>query len=403
MKKLITTNNLLLLAIFCTPLYLIRVKLFGIPTNIFEVLGFIAIIASLLKNKNKFFEKLFSLPKMISTGCALVLIGIIISIFFNNNQLIGLGILKGWFLFPMLFAFSFYLNTKNESRLEDAFRSIYFSTVLVGIIGIIYKLLGIVTYDNRLHAFYLSPNHLAMFLAIGIILGAYFIASKKQPWLHMVAMIILLIPLYFTYSYGAWMTVFVSMLFIIFLLINSRKRKFLGSFLLICFFIIIFFTQLNTEKLSSITNFSSRSSLASRQTIWKVSEVLIKKQPIVGIGPGNFQSSYLAMQPVFEPFLEWAVPQPHNIFLAFWLQTGVVGLIGFIVLLFSVFHMLWKVFRNKKNTALAASVFAFFLYTILHGIIDTPYWKNDLSFLFWIFLSFTLILHENSKKSDSEI
>ncbi|KKQ00231.1 MAG: hypothetical protein US09_C0017G0018 [Candidatus Moranbacteria bacterium GW2011_GWD1_36_198] len=100
------------------------------------------------------------------------------------------------------------------------------------------------------------------------------------------------------------------------------------------------------------------------------------------------------MQKYYPPYLEWAVPQPHNIFLAFWLQTGFLGFIGFLFLLLFTFTTLWQQLKNKKNTALTAPLLGFFIYSILHGLVDTIYWKNDLAFLFWICLFLVLFLQK---------
>jgi O-antigen ligase len=94
--------------------------------------------------------------------------------------------------------------------------------------------------------------------------------------------------------------------------------------------------------------------------------------------------------------LEWAVPQPHNIFLAFWLQAGLLGFAGFLMLLFFIFNALFRILQDKKNATLAAPLLGFFLYVVLHGLIDTTFWKNDLAFLFWVCAFLVLFLHANA-------
>lgn len=392
MSKLITLNNFVLLTIFCTPLYLIRVSFFGLPSNLFELLAIIGIILTLSTEKTFFLERLLKIPRLLLMGSMLLLLGILVSTFSNDNPLVGLGIFKGWFLIPMLFSFLLYTRIKSRSQLEQIFWSIYLSSAVVGLISLAYKIAGIVTYDNRLSAFYLSPNQLAMSLSPGVFFGFYFLlkpsAQQKiftaRNALHLVLIFALLLPLYYTYSYSAWFAVFITLSVILFS-VNASKKYLMSLFLFLIFSMLILVAlQTNTEKFSSLSTFSSRSSLASRQTIWQVSKLIITENPVLGIGPGNFQLAYLSLQPKFTPYLEWAVPQPHNLFLAFWLQSGILGLVGFLSLLFLIFQGLWKTIKNKKDSALAAPLLGFFLYTILHGLLDTTYWKNDLSFLFWI-------------------
>jgi len=406
MKKLLTLNNFFLLVIFCMPLYLIKINVFNIPTNILELLALSSIILVVVNDKKLFLKKILELPMIFIFSCFLIVFGLLLSIFFNNNHLVGLGILKGWFILPILFSFMLYLKLDLTLNIEKIYKSIFYSTTAVSIIAIFYKLFEITTYDSRLSAFYLSPNHLAMYITPGVFFGLYFMLisilqkhSFKKIFLHAMLLIILLISLYYTYSYAAWLALLGSLI-IVSLTVKPFKKIILAIilFIFICG-LLLFVSQKNSPKMISLLDLSSRSSLTSRETIWKVSIQLIKNNPFIGIGPGNFQSSYLAMQKYYPPYLEWAIPQPHNVFLAFWLQAGLLGLIGFLLLLYFIFTTLWQLLRNKKSAALAAPLFGFFLYTILHGLIDTPFWKNDLAFLFWICIFLTTYLNKQHYKA----
>jgi putative inorganic carbon (HCO3(-)) transporter len=124
---------------------------------------------------------------------------------------------------------------------------------------------------------------------------------------------------------------------------------------------------------------------------------MIKSNPFFGIGPGNFQNKYLEYQKYFPPYLEWAVPQPHNLFLAFWLEAGVIGLIGFIWLLVLFFRDNKKAIEN--NRLYGTLYLAIILYFLFHGLIDTTYWRNDMAILFWMVVAINVHLARNQKAS----
>jgi O-antigen ligase len=324
----------------------------------------------------------------------------LLSVLLNDNYRAGFGILKSWFLLPILFSFAVYAKTTTEQFVEKIYLSIFLSAALVGFIAAVYKLLGYVTYDGRLSAFYLSPNHLAMYLSAGLFFGFYFLLKyfptesySRIFFVCLVLFIFIIFPLHFTFSYSAWLAVVIS-LFATAALIYPRKKYFLLTGLIALISIVLLF-QINTPKFSTLTNFSQKSSFTSRAAIWKASFLMLKQHPLIGIGAGNFQNEYLAKQKYFPPYPEWAVPQPHNIFLAFWLQSGILGLIGFLLLLIFVFRNLFSLIRHKKSAALATPLLGFFIYTVLHGLIDTPYWKNDLSFLFWLCVFLLLVLQKS--------
>ncbi|EKD58956.1 MAG: bicarbonate transporter, ICT family protein [uncultured bacterium] len=399
MKK-INYKILLNLVVFCLPLYLIKANIFGLPTNVFEIAALLLIFFSLLHKRKIISSELRNLPRSLMFGSALILAGTILSLLFNENKLTGLGILKSWFLIPMLFSFTLYIFTDSISDLKNSLRALFFSTSLVGLTALVYKISGLVTFDNRLSAFYLSPNHLAMYLAPGLIFGAYFlfdaISKKILPSIifYLFSTALVTVPLFYTYSYGAWIALILSAIIVTVASFPKSKQLLKIIFLASIIFSTLLISQLGTEKLTDAINLSPRSSLSSRATIWLASIRLIQQRPFIGIGPGNFQDSYLSLQSHFPPYLEWAVPQPHNIFLAFWLQAGILGIAGFLIVLFFVLNRLFQLLKHKKNEALASSFLLFFLYTLLHGIIDTTYWKNDLSVIFWSCILFSVFLHK---------
>ena len=138
-------------------------------------------------------------------------------------------------------------------------------------------------------------------------------------------------------------------------------------------------------RLQNAFGISERSSIASRIQIWRSAFAIGRENPVFGIGSGAFQEEYLVYQKNYPPYLEWAVPQPHNIYLAFWLQTGFLGLAGFLLLLVWFFRKS----LNDRMLDVGFWIFLVMLYTLLHGSVDTLYWKNDLSVIFWALLALT--------------
>ena len=120
--------------------------------------------------------------------------------------------------------------------------------------------------------------------------------------------------------------------------------------------------------------------------IWRSAGRLIEDNWLWGIGAGNFQEKYLVYQKYFTPYLEWAVPHPHSLYLSIWLYGGALGLAGFVGLIFFWFRSFW---RLQKNPNLRFIGLGIMFYILLHGIVDTTYFKNDLAVVFW--LLFTLL------------
>lgn len=407
MKKLLSAKKLLFLIAFFLPLYLVRFSLFSIPTNILEILILFAFGFSVYENKLSA-AKFMQQHKKYFYPILLILLGLALSTGANGNYLAGMGIIKSWFIIPLLFAFSLLNSIQKKSEMETTMKFFYASTFIVSLIGIFYFLDGNLTYDMRLKAFYLSPNHLAMFLAPGLIFGIWHLAfgsgktaiqDKKSVSLmcrlytrcaYLIVLIIIGIAFYLTYSYASWISV-VSSFAIINIIGKVNQKRLLPikkHWLLVSIAIIslVVLSQWHNSKFQDLATFDGRSSLSSRTMIWKSAVKIITDNPFFGIGPGNFQDKYLEYQKYFPPYLEWAVPQPHNIYLAFWLQSGILGLLGFMFLITLWIKPILSALRHQKSAFLLLenALLGIMLYTLIHGILDTPYWKNDLAVIFWM-------------------
>ena len=398
------------LIIFFMPLYLFRFSIFGIPTTVLEMMIYILFLIWIINKakKNNFYPasaegfsgfNRSSRNGVLLIGIILLFLGVIISTFNSFDLRTSLGIFKGWFIDPFLFFIVFISVIKKEKHIILVLKSWFVSGVAVSLISIFYLLNNNLTFDGRLKAFFLSPNHLAMYIApVFLMLLVLLLSDKKLNIKYLIFAIIILIPLYFTYSYGAFLGIFIGILYLVFKnKISKSKLKTRNIYLTgLVVLILSGFIFITSNKFNQIINSDDRSSFHSRLMIWNTSVEIIKDNPLFGIGPGTFQETYLSYSRKFnEPYLEWAVPQPHNIFFAFYLQTGMIGFIGFILILFWFFdinlirkrHLEISPTSNITNIVISVLM----IYILIHGLIDTTYWKNDLSLIFWLIIGMKVI------------
>lgn len=375
--------------ILAAPLYLIKIGVW--PLTVLESLLWVYILVRLgvgARAKKKW--------RLSDSGCvlavAIILLGVIWSLFLSPDPPAGLGILKSWFVAPLVFAWLLAGELKEDGP-GDILRAVFASSLVVAGIGLVYLLFGRLTYDGRLAAFYLSPNHLAMFLAPGLLAGlalppAGGRLSRKIGWLAGLGCLIVVIAA--TQSFGSWLGLVAALIFAGFWLWRSgltggKKTLVLFLWPAIIFFLAIL-AQLFGPSGGKLAEFlaSPRSSWQSRLMVWQSAAVILKDHWFFGIGPGLFQKYYLAYQSYFsEPYLEWAVPQPHNVYLAWWLQAGLAGLVGFLGLVAIFFQRGFKFLAEIKSPPMIF-VMAVMVYFLIHGLVDTTFWKNDLALIFWV-------------------
>jgi O-antigen ligase len=382
----------LCLVVFFMPLYLFKIRILFIPINVLEILIGLLFLIWLFEKKYKDIKlpdiASFALPAL------LIILGAILSTLTSVNFNVSAGILKSWFVVPVIFALMVATEIKNIGQIKKILSWLAGSSGLIAWLAIIYFLSGQVTFDGRLAAFYLSPNQLAMYLAPGFLisLALFFQTVKKEKIFFGAIMTGCGLALYLTFSYAAWVAILMAALGWFFLRTKRKKKTAIVYGLLFLFLIgILSFSQSDSAKLDNLLH-SARSSWQSRLMIWRAAWLIIGDHPILGIGPGMFQEFYLAYQSRFPiPYLEWAVPQPHNIFLAFWLETGLLGLVAFFWLIIIFIKKVIKTLKGK-DTGLPQILAMLMGYILIHGLIDTTYFKNDLAVVFWLIIALGMCL-----------
>lgn len=380
-KKLFSLEALIYLIIILLPSYLIKLDICGIPTNFLEILISILFIGWIFnKDYRTNFNNIVLKNKKYAILISLIFIGLFISTKVGGNYRISLGIIKGWFVFPLLFSFISSSILSKEKR-KNAFLALFVSCFLVSLIALAYYFLGRTTFDGRLQAFFNSPNYLAMYLAPAVFVGCFWLEEKihykkfSEALLLGLALLFILTSLYLTFSYASWVALAITLI-IVFMLKAKSYKNILLVFLII---ILAFFLQIGSKKLADLVKMDERSSYSSRMMIWTATKKIIADNWAWGIGPGNFQAKYIEYQKYFPPYLQWAVSHPHDLYLDFWLYSGIIGLLSFLALIIFTLKDLLKGEKDFLKIIALGIIF----YILLHGIVDTTYFKNDLAVVFW--------------------
>ena len=137
----------------------------------------------------------------------------------------------------------------------------------------------------------------------------------------------------------------------------------------------------------------STNSFVQRQDLWVQSLFLIRQHPLFGIGLG----AYTQVAPSAWPYSA-AHPGPvqnhtHNLFLQIALDTGVIGLAAFVVLLFYAFRSAWRASSRGINADLAIGVLAGLTVIVVHGMGDVIVWgTSKSSMVLWVLFALAIKL-----------
>jgi O-antigen ligase len=129
-----------------------------------------------------------------------------------------------------------------------------------------------------------------------------------------------------------------------------------------------------------------------RRQIWAETINLLRDHWLLGAGLAGYQTAivpYHSSANWMEIYL-----YPHNIIMNFWSELGLLGLLAFIWLGVKYFWVnivgIWRG-TSKEIKVLSITLIAAMLEVIIHGLVDVPFFKNDLSVLFMIILAVAVI------------
>lgn len=384
MQKIITKNTtinfLLFLLIVAIPFYQMRISIFISSISLLSLTEIILSTFSFFAYK-KYFKTTYLNNKYFCNLILLLLLTFSISVF-KTNTLHAYGIFTEWFVLPILTSFIIFIHlqkSKENILILKKFLTFIFSIIIL--ISIYYWFKKDLTYDFRLKAFYLSPNHLAMFISslIFIVFNLFHQVKGKFKKIFLFTLIFLgIVVLFKTNSLINLLAVFVGIN--IYLIYFYRKSFFILTSIILTIAVILISFQ---QKIPNIETVLQKNSGSSRLVIYNVSANLIRGNLSLGNNVGEFQNNYLLDQRFYPPYPEWAVPTPHNFILMNLFSGGLIFTTLFIlIILYWTFNILLKI--KKSNNIDAFFYFLIIVVIMIQGIFDTPYWKNDLSLIFWL-------------------
>ncbi|MBX4205027.1 MAG: O-antigen ligase family protein [Candidatus Doudnabacteria bacterium] len=362
------------------PTYMFRWQMQGVPTTFLELLLLTYFAVTFLKH----FADLHELKKLgrINWLILLFVAAGIISTLVSPDKRSALGILKAFIVEPVMLFYAVRLTIKRAEDLTTPLNLLFIGAILVSLFGIFQyvtyirlplKFWGTGDEVERIVSFFDYPNALALYLGplVSFFLAGFLFDEKILNRKNLAAgLVVMLIALFLTFSRGAWLGVALTATILVFLKYPFKK--------VLAFVAILAILGLAVPQIRSRLGLAAHdASSSARVNLMLAGYEKIQDSPILGNGLSGFPTT-LAKQHFQGEILNY----PHNIFFNFWVEMGLLGLISFFGIIF-VSAKRYDTHRTWYTTAAVAYMFTL----ILHGLVDVPYFKNDLSILFWFMIS----------------
>jgi len=400
------------LTIFCLPAYGVRFQIFNLPLTLLEAMILILFFLWLARGGYKRIKLVIRENKSWFFLIGVFLIAATISIFAAPDLKAAAGIWKAYFLEPILFILVFLDTVKSDKDFRKVIYSLGAIALVISLFAIFQKLSGgmfvpenywLLGEGHRVTSFYSYPNAIGLFVApIVILMVGLLISDIQYPiagsgsvkyWLWEIGYYLLIAgsgtaAIYFAKSDGAMVGLIAGIFFlVVFLIHRYLAKKFSGRkktitlityyLLLIVFFLIVILSAVKFLPASARDTLLLRDwSGQTRLTIWKESVEMLKNHWLFGAGLSGYQA---AMAPYHQAKYLEIFMYPHNIFLNFWSETGIFG-----ALIFFAIVLKFIIQGFKKKYYWAPILMASMVVILVHGLVDAPYFKNDLAILWWV-------------------
>lgn len=318
----------------------------------------------------------------------LFLVACLVSLFGAHEKVRGIMIL--FFLaFMFVVPFTTIAIVNSKEKLKKVIEVLVFTAIVFAVLGLLQfsgDMIGLprsvtmlspryikeVMGVTRIQSTFIEPLYFANYLLVPTMISLFYVLKridKKGLKKNLSFLLVFIITIILTFSKGAIASLgFLLVCTLIFQIRQVFNKKNLPYLLVIVLFFISLFYSIfmalsskpDIEKTyTNAVNVMMGGSITERQEAYGMAMDAFEQNKIVGIGVGNF-GPYFSGYPTSAPDFGW--PIANNQYLEILSETGILGLISFLLFLLSVFYFSIKAYLKTNDlfikTVLIASSFA---------------------------------------------
>jgi hypothetical protein len=388
---------------FALPLYLVRFRIGPVPTTLLEVfLLALFVLFTWSRGWRGWHEGWRQLGAWRGPILAWFL-ATLIAVFVAPDRLAALGLWRAYVLEPLLIfvVLAASVGAEEATRLR---RNLFWVVILLALWAVVEFLTGKgipapwdvpIPEGRRATGPYGFPNALGLFVAP---VGAFAIArwiggrsdvrcQRAEVWLEGITGVAAIVTALVARSDGALVALLVVFWLAAILRSNWRRVTIVGT--VVVAFLIALVPSIREPIVRELT-FQSWSGQV-RLFIWRETRDMLADHWFFGAGFGGYPT-------VFQPYHKATAIEifqyPHNVLLNVWSEAGLLGVLAFgwiVVTWIRVSSIEYRVSSGgiprqpliaHRSSLIIGS--APLLAIVIHGLVDVPYFKNDLAVQFWM-------------------
>jgi len=374
------------LAAALTFAYVVRGKILGFPFTTLE-LALLTLVAVYLVEKLRSAEK-FPDPRSIPYfwPVTLLMVAATISVFVAPDKRAAAGIWKAYFLEPVVAAYILADILRTRADLAKLLQGFFISGVVVAVLNEAAFAVAVAAHrPNLVEApvvvLFNTPNATGLFLApLMAAAAALVFFGERRERVEAAAFFALAAPaLAFSFSRGAWLGLGLALVLVAVL---HRRRAQALAILVVAGVAALLVPAVRKRLAHEFNPTDPYNSVNTRTSLWNATISMMEHgtRPILGNGLSGFKAAIRPFKDI-SGYNEDLI-YPHNTFLTFWTETGLLGVVAFAwIVVDAVRHSYRAIRAHTGQYAYHVAFSAAAVAILVHGQLDVPYFKNDLAWM----------------------
>lgn len=384
------------------PSYLLRFHVGPVPMTLLEVFVLIVIVRFVFARNAMTKQSLVGLLRSarkdtVMIPLALLLLAATIGIVVSPDHTATLGVWKAYFIEPFLF-FLVVRSTIKKDDIESALKALAIGGLIVSIIAIAQWItrLGIPApwdIERRVTSLFDFPNAVGLYLGPIVTIAVMCLCegakrTKQSRVFWLLVALLGTLAIIAAQTEAAYVAIPGSLLLVSFL--NPRARRWTIPITILG--LITAFSIAPIRQKLTLHDYSGE----VRRTQWTETIAMLKDHPLFGAGLAGYEQT-------FAPYhkAEWVeiFQYPHNLILNIWTELGLLGLLAFFLLAWQVIRLAFPLSKGELKGVGGTILLAALLEMTIHGLVDVPFFKNDLALMTFALIALLLVSTDRSQRT----